>query len=204
ANAIASGPASLAGPGGVLGIIDGTIDISDGQGGTITVPNIPLLLRAVEQLTDLEILSKPNLTTVDNGTARINVGDEVPIITSQGDVDDRTGFSSRTRVDRRQTGVTLEVTPQINQGNNVRMEIAIEVSNVTESSVGIDPNETGAVVAQSVVENTVVVGDGQTGIIGGLIQANRNETVSQVPVLGDVPVLGFLFRSKRKDRGKQN
>lgn len=204
ANAIVNGPVGLAGPGGVLGILDGTVDITGPDGGTIQVPNIPLLLRAVETLTDLEILSKPNLLTVDNEEASINVGDEVPIIASQGDVDDRTGFNTRSRVDRRQTGVTLLVTPQINQGDNVRMEIEVEVSQVAESTVGIDPNETGATISQSVVKNVVVVGDGQTGIIGGLIQANRTENNSQVPVLGDLPVIGFLFRNKSKSRGKQN
>ena len=194
---------ALGGAGGSFGIIDGTIDVETAEG-TITVPNIPLLIRALEVVTDVDVLSNPNLMIVDNEAARINVGQEIPVITSLGDVDDRTGFNARSQVDRRDTGVTLEVTPQIREGDNVAMEVSVEVSSPVRSTVGIDPNETGVTVAQSILETLVVVPSGKTGVIGGLIRESLSRTDNQIPFLGDIPVIGFLFRSRSKTRMKQN
>ncbi len=205
ANLLTGGSISaLGGAGAALGIIDGTTEIDIGEGGSITVPNIPVLVRALETVTDVDVLSNPNLMIVDNEEATINVGQEIPIITSLGDVDDRTGFNSRSQVQRRDTGVTLTVTPQIREGDNVAMSVSVEVSSPVRSSVGLDPNETGVTVAQSVLETLVVVPNGKTGVIGGLIRESLNRTTNQVPFLGDVPVLGFLFRGKSKSRVKQN
>lgn len=204
ANILSGGITSLAGPGGSVGIIDGTIDIEGPEGSMISVPNVPLLLRALETVTDVDVLSRPNLLVVDNESASINVGQEIPIITSLSDVDDRTGFQSRSQVNRRDTGVTLTVKPQVQEGDYVSIEVEVEVSSPTESDVGIDPNQTGATIAQSVLQSEVVVGDGQTGIIGGLIREQLDKSVSQVPLLGDLPVVGFLFRGKRTSRSKQN
>jgi general secretion pathway protein D len=199
----AAGALALGGPGATLGIIDGTIDVDTGDG-TISVPNIPLLIRALETLTDVDVLSNPNLMIVDNEDATINVGQELPIITSLGDVDDRTGFNSRSQVQRRDTGVTLTVTPQIREGDNVSIKVSVEVSSPVRSSVGIDPNQTGVTIAQSVLETLVVVPNGKTGVIGGLIRESLNRTTNQVPFLGDLPGLGLLFRSRSKSRVKQN
>ncbi len=194
---------ALGGAGGTIGLIDGTIDVET-EAGTITVPNIPLLIKALEIVTDVDVLSNPNLMIVDNEEARINVGQEIPIITSLGDVDDRTGFNARSQVQRRDTGVTLTVSPQIREGDNVAMKVSVEVSSPVRSSVGIDPNETGVTVAQSILETLVVVPNGKTGVIGGLIRESLSRTTNQVPFLGDIPVIGFLFRSKSKTRMKQN
>ena len=122
----AAGLLSLAGPGASIGILDGTTDIEIG-GETVTVPNVPFLLRALETVTDVDVLSRPNLMIVDNEKAKINVGQEIPIIASQGDVDDRTGFNSRSRVDRQETGVTLEVEPQIQEGDTVSLVVNVSV-----------------------------------------------------------------------------
>ena len=77
------------------------------------------------------------------------------------------------------------------------------VSDTGESTIGIDPNETGATIQQALITNEVVIGDGQTGIIGGLIRETRNGSVSQVPLLGDLPLVGWLFRGKSRSRSKQ-
>jgi len=199
----ASGLLSLAGPGASIGILDGTTDIEiDGE--TITVPNVPFLLKALETVTDVDVLSRPNLMIVDNEKAKINVGQEIPIIASQGDVDDRTGFNSRSRVDRQETGVTLEVEPQIQEGDTVLLVVNVSVKDPVKSDIGIDPNDTGATIAQSVLDTTVVIPDGKTGIIGGLLRESLAHSTNQVPVLGDLPLLGFLFRSKGNARAKQN
>jgi general secretion pathway protein D len=96
------------------------------------------------------------------------------------------------------------VTPQIREGDNVAIQVDVEVSSPVQSSVGIDPNQTGVTVAQSVLNTLVVVPNGKTGVIGGLIRESLSSTNNQVPILGDIPVLGMLFRSRSKTRVKQN
>jgi general secretion pathway protein D len=203
AGAAATGLVSLAGPGGTIGILDGTTEIEVG-GETVTVPNVPFLMKALETVTDVDVLSRPNLMIVDNEKASINVGQEIPLIASQGDVDDRTGFNSRSRVDRRETGVTLEVTPQIQEGDFVSMLVLVKVEDPVRSDIGLDPNETGATIARSALDTTVVIGDGKTGIVGGLLRESLAHTINQVPGLGDLPLIGWLFRSKGNSRAKQN
>lgn len=206
ATALAGGPLALAGAGGTLGIIGSTVELPDplNPGSTISVPTVPFLIRSLEQITDVEVLSKPNLLVVDNTLAEITVGQDIPIISSLSDTDQRTGFQSRSQIQRRDVGVRMSVTPQINEGDYVSMEIEVEVSAAVESSVGIDPNQTGATIQQALIRSQVVVGDGQTGIIGGLIRESRTGTVAQVPLLGDLPFVGWMFRSKGRSRTKQN
>ncbi|MCH8205092.1 MAG: type II secretion system secretin GspD, partial [Candidatus Hydrogenedentes bacterium] len=206
ATALAGGPLAFAGAGGTLGIIGSTVEVPDplNPGSTLSLPTVPFLIRSLEQITDVEVLSKPNLLVVDNREASITVGQEIPIISSLSDTDDRTGFQSRSQIQRRDVGVRMSVTPQINEGDYVSMEIEVEVSAAVDSSVGIDPNQTGATIQQALIRSYVVVGDGQTGIIGGLIRESRTGSVNQVPVLGDLPLVGWLFRSKSRARDKQN
>ncbi len=204
--AIAGGPLAFTGAGGTLGIIGSTITVPDplNPGSTLSIPSVPFLLRSLEQITDIEVLSKPNLLASDNTLAEITVGQDIPIISSLADTDDRTGFQSRSQVQRRDVGVTMSVTPQINEGDYVSMEIRVEISEAVDSSVGIDPNTTGATIQQAVISSEVVIGDGQTGIIGGLIRERLAGSVAQVPILGDLPLVGWMFRSRSKDRQKEN
>ena len=94
--------------------------------------------------------------------------------------------------------------PQINEGDYVAMNVAVEVSQPVASTVGIDPNQVGATFQKSQVTNRVVIKDGTTGVIGGLISASRDSTRNQTPILGDVPLVGFLFRNKATSRLKRN
>lgn len=214
ANAIAGGPLSLAGLGTTIGIVDGTTEIPvptgvDNQGNPTgielqTIPNVPLLMQALERLTDVEVLSRPNLLTVDTETANIVVGQEIPVISSLADTDDRTGFINRSRVQREQVGVKLEVTPQINEGDYVAMDVRVEVSQPVVSTIGVDPNQVGATFQITESQNQVVIQDGKTGIIGGLLREARDRNTAQTPILGDVPLLGWLFRNKATTRNKQN
>lgn len=208
ADAIVS-PLGLAGAGGVFGILNGTTDISTVDpetGNTITreVANVPLLISAVEGLTDTEVLSQPNLLTQDNTEATMIVGQEVPVLNSLSDVDDRTGFQSRGNISRADVGVQLTVTPQINDGDMIRLEIKVEVSDTVASDVGVDPNELGPTFQKSQFTNEVVISNTQTGIIGGLIRENKSRSRSQTPVVGDLPVIGWMFRAKSNTRNKQN
>jgi len=207
ATSIAGGPTAFAGLGGTIGILSGTTEIPDPSDPTqtISIPSVPFLMRSLESITDVEVLSRPNLLSVDNTLAKITVGQDIPIINSLSDTDQRTGFNSRSQVSRRDVGVTMSVTPQINEGDYVSMEIEVEVSAAIVATVTVnDDNQAGASIQQALITNEVVVGDGQTGIIGGLIRESRNGTVSQVPILGDLPLLGWLFRHKSKGRTKQN
>lgn len=200
ANVLTGGPGTMAGPGGTIGIIDGTTSITT-EAGVIEVPNVPFLLKALETLTDLEILSRPNLLMKDNTEGKLISGSEIGIPTSQSDVNRNSGFQTRSQLQRRDVGITLMVTPQINEGGYVTMLIEVESSNADPESLNTD---TGAVITKSNVTSEVVVKDGQTGIIGGLIREKHRRGVSQVPLLGDVPLLGNLFKSRFNNREKQN
>ncbi len=207
AAALTGGPLALAGAGGTLGIIGSHVDVPDplNPGTTISIPTVPFLIRTLEEITEVDVLSKPNLLVSDNTLAEITVGQDIPIISSLSDTDDRTGFQSRGQVSRRDVGVSMSVTPQINEGDYVSMEISVEVSDAVDATVTINQDsEGGATIQQALITSEVVVGDGQTGIIGGLIRESVTGGTSQVPVLGDLPLIGWMFRSKSKGRRKEN
>jgi general secretion pathway protein D len=213
ANAIVAGPFGLAGTGGgTIGYVDGTSDlpVPDGTGGftTTTVPNIPVLLTMIETLTSVDILSQPSLTTKDNVEANIIVGQEVPFITGSqsslaggGAVGGGSLFS---RVSREDVGIKLKVTPQISEGDTVSMQLDVEVSQTVASDVGADVNLVGPTLSKSNVTGEILVRDGSTAIIGGLVSEQTNRSISQTPILGDLPIIGMLFRSKGTGRAKRN
>ena len=212
-NVIANGPVESGGAGFLGGVIDGTVEVqrfvegTDGAAPTVVtelIPNIPLIIRALESITDLDVLSQPSLTTVDNMPAQISVGQQIPVPATLSDTDDRTGFRTRSSIERKDVGVKLNVTPQINEGDYVSLEAEVEVSQPITSEIGVDPNELGATFQRSFIQNEVVVKDGSTAIMGGLISESRDSTRQQTPILGDIPVLGFFFRSKGVDRRKRN
>jgi general secretion pathway protein D len=195
------------------------IKVPNTSGGTtkVKVPFVPLLLKSLETLTDVDILSQPSLTTEDNQPADIVVGQELPIpearsgysyspsSTGQQQTIPAYGLTSYGRgISRQDVGVKMKVTPHINEGDYVSLETEIEVSEATPSNVGIDVNDLGPTLNKSKVKNNVVVRDGTTGVIGGLIKETTNRTRNQTPILGDLPMLGWLFRSKSNTRKKQN
>lgn len=195
-----------------LGIIDGTTELTlpDGAGGFITqeIPNIPLLLTALESLTALDVLSRPSLTTVDNEEAHILDGQEVPVITgSQRPLDSGTGVTTSSlfnQTQRRDVGIQLTVTPQISEGDYVFLELEVSVERPIQSTIGLDPNLVGPTFSKSEITNKVVVRDGSTGVLGGLISESTDRSKRQTPLLGDIPGLGWLFRRKDDQRVKRN
>ena len=186
------------------------------NGQKIKIPFIPFLIRSLETLTDLDILSQPSLTTQDNETASIIIGQELPVPSarsgayyydpetqqrqSRGQYRGSTGRG----ISREDVGVKMEVTPHINEGDYVSIELTIEVSEAAVSDIGIDPNELGPTFNKTQVDNNVVVKDGMTGVIGGLLKETASHTKNQSPGLGDLPLLGWLFRSRSDERKKQN
>jgi general secretion pathway protein D len=216
ASGIVGGPAALgvlgAGTAGGLtaGIYDDvTMSIS---GYSFSVPFVPLLFKAIETVSDLEVLSQPSVVSADNEEASVVVGQEVPFITNTSNLSNQQGgtggssigsYGGYTRVNREEVGVKLTVTPQISEGDNVLLEIEIEVSDVASQGVG-DVNILGPTTNKSLIKNKVLVKDGQTAVLAGLIRDTADRTQNQSPVLGDLPVIGFLFRNKTNNQKKRN
>lgn len=207
--ALALGVLGLGSTGGLTtGIFDDlTVDLGNGQ--KVKVPFVPVLVKALEKLTDVEVLSEPSLVTVDNEEASIVVGQEVPFITSTSrPLTNQDGVSSGfnsgfTRVQREEVGVKLKVTPQISEGDNVLLDIELEVSDTDAQQIGT-VDILGPTTNKALVQNKVLVRDGNTAVIAGLIRDSAKRERTQTPVLGDLPLLGWAFRSKADAREKRN
>ncbi|MBT0587852.1 type II secretion system secretin GspD [Alteromonas oceanisediminis] len=171
--------------GGANGLIAGIID--NGWGAVV---------QAVSTDTNSNILATPHLTTMDNEEAFFIVGQEVPIIT--GTTTGNNNSNPFQTVDRQEVGIKLKVTPQINEGDAVQLLIEQEVSSVSgATSVDISINKRE-------IKTTVIVDDGGTIVLGGLIDEDVQESVSKVPLLGDIPILGHLFKTTSTSKRKRN
>jgi general secretion pathway protein D len=193
--AIAQNPA-IAARGLNIGIVKGQVNIP----GIGQVANLGLLIRALETDANANILSTPTLLTLDNEEAAIVIGQNVPFITGQyalsGTATTPTPFQT---VERRDVGLTLRIKPQISEGGTVRLQIYQEVSSVQDTS-----NTAGVITNKRAVASTVMVNDGEIVVIGGLMQNTVSEGEEKVPVLGDIPVLGGLFRYRKRAQNKTN
>jgi len=154
------------------------------------------IVQAVSQDVNSNILATPSITTLDNEEAYFLVGQEVPIITgSQTGSNNSNPFQT---VDRQEVGIKLLVTPQINEGNSVQLTIEQEVSSVS-GATGVDIS-----INKREIKTTVMVESGQTVILGGLIDEDVQESVQKVPLLGDIPFIGHLFKSTSNSTRKRN
>jgi general secretion pathway protein D len=160
------------------------------------------ILRALEGDADTNIISTPSVVTTDNEEATLNVGQEVPFVTGSFT---NTGTGSAGAVNpfqtiqRQQVGVKLSITPQINEGDSMLLKISQEISNIAPSTVAAD-----LITNQRIIETTVIVDDGEILVLGGLLEDVLRETDQRVPVLGRIPILGNLFRSRKTDKVKTN
>ena len=179
-----------------LGIIRGTINIP----GLGTITNLALLARALGSDSNTNILSTPNLLTLDNEQANIIVAENVPFITGQyaqtGSAATVTPFQT---IERKDVGLILKVKPQITEGGSVKLTIYEEVSRIEDTT-----NAAGIITNKRSLESTVMVDDGQIIVLGGLIQDSYTDGTNKVPVVGDVPVFGQLFRYDNRRRIKTN
>ncbi|WP_409421765.1 type II secretion system secretin GspD [Pseudaeromonas sp. ZJS20] len=158
------------------------------------------LLTALSSNTQSNLLATPSIVTLDNKEATINIGQEVPVVT--GSQSSSTG-SVYSTVERKTVGTKLKVTPQINEGDSVLLEIEQEVSSVADST-STSSDDLGSTFNTRTISNAVLVKSGQTVVLGGLLSDSTTETVSKVPLLGDIPLLGNLFRSTSNSKSKQN
>ncbi len=164
--------------------------------------NLGALASFLEQNADANVLSKPNMVALDNEEAKIVVGRNVPFVTGQytnGATSNSGSVNPFTTVERKDVGLTLRVRPQVGEGGTVRMTVFQEKSDVESTSQSQGPTTT-----KSSIETTVVVDDGQTLVLGGLLSDTYNDGDTKVPLLGDIPVLGNLFKSRSRERSKKN
>ena len=160
-----------------------------------------LLARALERDVKANILSMPNLITLDNEEARIIVGQNVPFITGQFTTPasgGTAGVNPFQTIERRDIGLSLRVRPQISEGGTVKMAIYQETSNIQQSTTS------GLITSKRSIDTNVLVDDGQIIVLGGLIEDTVNDSVERVPGLGSIPIIGYLFRYQSRRRGKTN
>ncbi|WP_025121660.1 MULTISPECIES: type II secretion system secretin GspD [unclassified Serratia (in: enterobacteria)] len=162
--------------------------------------NWAMLLTALSSDSQNDILATPSIVTLDNKEATFNVGQEVPVLTGSQTTSGDHVFNT---VERKTVGIKLKVKPQINDGDSVMLEIEQEVSSVADTANSANA-ELGATFNTRTVNNAVLVSSGSTVVVGGLLDHSSRESASKVPVLGDIPLLGNLFRSKSKSREKRN
>jgi general secretion pathway protein D len=179
-----------------VGVVRGQVTIP----GVGTVTNLAALARALETDANANILSTPNLLMLDNEEAKIVIGQNLPFITGQyaqtGSATTATPFQT---IERRDVGLTLRVKPQVSEGGTVRLQIYQEASAVRDAT-----NPAGPVTDKRAIESTVLIDDGQIVALGGLVQDEVRSGIEKVPVLGDIPLLGLLFRYETRKQAKTN
>jgi len=167
--------------------------------GLVKNVNISGVLKLLDQNGAINVLSTPNIMTSDNKEAEIFVGENVPFLTQTNLTS--TGLSQQS-IERKDTGITLKITPQITEGEYIKLDIYQEISAVKDAlfkGAAADITTT-----KRAAKTSVVVKDSDTVVIGGLIQNRDEETVNKIPILGDIPLLGYLFKTTSKTRQKTN
>ncbi|MEO8124381.1 MAG: type II secretion system secretin GspD [Burkholderiales bacterium] len=164
--------------------------------------NIGALARFLETKTDANVLATPNMVSLDNEEAKIVVGQNVPFLTgSYSNTGGNGAVNPFQTIERKDVGLTLRIKPQIGEGGTIRLVIYQENSTVVPSSRN---SPQGLTTDKSAIETTVVVDDGQIMVLGGLLKDEYGGSVNQVPFLGDLPIVGPLFRTDSRSRTKSN
>jgi general secretion pathway protein D len=164
-----------------------------GFGWTYATDNIQVTLNALSSVTDVNVISAPTLMALNNQKATLQIGDQVPIITQRSVGTGAPNAPVINSVEMKDTGVILSVVPRINNAGRVMLDISQEVSNVVKmTSSGID----SPTIQQRKIATRVLVNDGESLALGGLIQERNNVSRGQVPLLGDIPILGNAFKNK--------
>ncbi|CAG4883508.1 General secretion pathway protein D / Type II secretion outermembrane pore forming protein (PulD) [Georgfuchsia toluolica] len=182
-----------------IGVLRGTVTI---PGTDIQILNLGALIHAVASDSSTNILSTPTLLTLDNEEAKIVVGQNVPFVTGNyTNTGAGTGVANPFQtVERKDVGLMLKIKPQISEGGVVRLQISEEVSSVQD----LNKDGGGIITNKRSVDSTVLVDDGKIIVIGGLMQDSVTDGASKVPFLGDIPLLGNLFKSSKRERNKTN
>jgi general secretion pathway protein D len=189
----------------ILGKFIEVVDPDDPDS-TIQVPVIAGLVTASESDSDINIVSAPVILTADNEEAEIIVGQNIPVPTSQvstpsGVTGGSQGFDTSVNISRQDVGVTLRVTPQISEGDTVRLQIFQELSEVQEGTLNSDQ---GPVTSNRKVENTVYVRDSEAVMIGGILSETQTGSMDGIPWLHRIPILGWFFKTTGENTRKTN
>ena len=179
------------------------INLPDGAIVGIGSNNFGALITALSANGNSNLLSTPSLLTLDNQPAEILVGQNVPFQTGSYTTDAAGANNPFTTIERKDVGVTLKVTPHINEGGTLRLVIEQEISSLAPSA-GVAAQAVDLVTNKRLIKSTVLADHGQVIVLGGLIQDDVTRSVSKVPLLGDLPLLGGLFRSSRDLQVKRN
>lgn len=194
----AAGNIGTVGQGLNIGIVRGTTTIP----GLGTVLNLGMLARVLENDANANILSTPTLLTLDNEEAKIIIGQNVPFITgSYAQTGGAATASPFQTIERKDVGLTLRIKPQVSQGGTVKLQVYQEVSSVQNQTIN---NAAGVITNKRSLDSTVLVDEGQIIVLGGLIQDSVSNGEDKVPLLGDIPGLGNLFRHETRRRTKTN
>jgi general secretion pathway protein D len=174
--------------------------LGEGLSGNIAIGNdFSILVRALSTSTKANLLSTPQLTTLDNKIGEFVAAQNVPFVT--GSILTGNGTANPyTTIERKDVGLTLRVLPRINAGDTIRLEIAQEASSIANTQLS---SAADIITQRRAVNTTVLADNGQTIVLGGLITDDRQQLKSQVPLLGDIPVVGELFKSRREARTKR-
>lgn len=168
----------------------GTFDSDSGEG-------FGLVIEALRTDTDTTILSSPSVVTLDNEEAELNVGQEVPFITGSFTSTNNSSSNPFQTIEREEVGIKLKVIPQINEGSAVRLEIEQESSSIAPTTTG---QATADVVTNKrTITTNVMVSDGEVLVLGGLMDGQYQDVETKVPLLGDIPLLGHLFKSSSRE-----
>ena len=186
-----------AGAGLNVGFVDGLVTLPDGT----EILNLSVLAKALDSVSDANVLSTPNILTMDNQEAEIVIGQNVPFVTgSFAQINQGTAVQNPFQtIERQDVGLRLKIKPQITEGGAIKMEIFQEVSSVAQRGEATD-----IVTNTRSLKTTVLAENDRMLILGGLIQDDIVRNEQKVPLLGDIPLLGNLFRYKSKDRKKTN
>ena len=176
-----------------LGVITSGIKIGDA-----IFPNIGAVVHAYKTDSEVSILSTPQIMTLDNEEAEINIGSNVPYLTKQDTTSSTTSINYNS-YEYKDVGVILNITPHINEENFIRLKISQQVSKVTSGADKAMPTT-----LKRTTKTTVVVKDNETIVIGGLVGDSTDDATYKVPLLGDIPLLGWLFKSNSTNREKTN
>ncbi|MEN6638616.1 MAG: type II secretion system secretin GspD, partial [Smithella sp.] len=191
-----SGVTSLSLPSDVfsMGIIGAGIKIGD-----VLFPTIGAVVQAYKDDSDVSILSTPQVMTLDNEEAEINVGSNVPYVTRQDQTNVGTTGTNYSTYEYKDVGVLLKITPNINEENYIRLKIDQQVTKVTSGTDKATPTT-----LKRTAKTTVIIKDNETVVIGGLVGDSTEDDTYKFPLLGDIPLLGWLFKTKTSYREKTN
>ncbi len=197
--------------GGVQQLLNGTVGAASDQ--TLNVPALPgtggdalqvpaffSALQFAQSNTNANILSTPNILTLDNQEAEIKIGQKVPFPAASATT---IGGSLQTTFTREDVALSLKIKPQISEGGSIRMEVAQEDREILDQQPAIS-SQAGPTTTERSIKTAIVVNNGQTVVLGGLIKDKYTTKIDKVPGLGDIPILGYLFKTRRKTKEKIN